>query len=286
MCSIKGEHLKSFIDTWSSPTPEGEMEGMTTQECIAHGLKSNDSLLTIINEFYHIFVICVRDKDVIYQKMTDGSSLYSLVTPSDAAFAALTYVDNYDGWMDTFGKLERKEIKMAPLANATKWVKVRGKTKFYDRLGNEAKDFYKNSLDFFEVVHAEVFEEEDATTCWKKELKEKLDKASREWWEEHGVISRRRKRKAPKQMTARKGLVQGTTINGAAFADYERFLNKDIAVVPKKPTQNEMINLMHNMADNRINMMTESNAESQVPSLPALEHANTDLFGDNEMMGL
>ena len=57
-------------------------------------------------------------------------------------------------------------------------------------------------------------------------------------------------------------------------------------MVPKKPTQNEMINLMHNLADNRINMMTESNAESQVPSLPALEPANTDLFGDNEIMGL
>lgn len=194
-------------------------EGIPMRGEIQESLKSNEDLLTKLVEFYHMYVVHVRDLDVVHRKLCDEISIFDIVSPSDASWATLTFVDNFNGWKDTHEKLEKEEIIAVPSVNDTRWKKCRGRIKFNDRVGPEAREFYRKCEVFFSVV-------QDERTDRDTELKDMLDSRSREWWKENGAVVRTRKRKAPDQVAGKKGKVQAAVVNNAAMLSFKNLMKR------------------------------------------------------------
>ena len=148
-------------------------------ESVQQGLKEGKTLREEIVEFYMVYVICTLDKDKAVAGLSRGESIFSLANSSDAAFAAVTYVDNYNGWKDAYSNIGNREWKK-PTKNPTRWKKVRGKKEFKDRMSPQAKDFYTSSEEFFGALYT------------KSELGEEvrglLDGECKEWWKKNGKV--------------------------------------------------------------------------------------------------
>ena len=91
---------------------------------------SNEEVMAELVLFYHMYVVQVRDIDVVNRNLCDDISVFDIVSPSDASWATLTFVDNFNGWKDSYEKLESGQILAVPNVNQTRWKKCRGKTKF------------------------------------------------------------------------------------------------------------------------------------------------------------
>ena len=165
-----------------------------------------------------MYVVHVRDLDVVKGKLCDDISVFDIVTPSDASWASVTFVDNFNGWKDTIQKMESGEINAVPSVNDTRWKKCRGKIKFSDRVGHDARGFYKKCMLLFSVVQPDRRDDMD------EELKEMLDGRSRKWWKDNGAVVIARKRKAPDQVTGDKGKVQAAVVNDAALLSFSNLL--------------------------------------------------------------
>lgn len=180
-------------------------------------MKSQHELRQKILAFYHKYVIGVRDVDVVRGKVSSGESIFDRVTESDAAFAALVYVDNYGGWVDTINKKAEDPRYQAPKDNKTRWRKVRGKTKNVDRVGKEAKKFYANALEVFGALHGEDQDEE---------LKKLLVTEGKEWWESNMRTKKTKRRMAPSKVNGDSGITQAPAVDKGAFAEFKRLFKK------------------------------------------------------------
>ena len=231
--TFDGNTWKRFIDHWTSPLDEED--GKTVREYIEDGINDKVELQQLLVEFYHMYVVRVRDLDVIHKKLCDGASVFDVVTPSDACWATLTFVDNFDGWKDSYEKLEANLIEVTPKNNETRWKKCRGKTKFYDRVGAEARAFYKSCEVIFSVL-------QDKRDDRDTELRDKLDRLSIAWWKDNGKAVRSRKRNAPDQVVGKRMKVQATAVNDDVFASYNSLLksmtggstSSDSGITPRK----------------------------------------------------
>ena len=210
--TFNGDDWKSFIDTLSMTD-----EGIPLRGEMVESLKTDDDLLTQLVHFYHMYVVHVRDLDVIKGKLCDEISVFDIVTPSDASWASVTFVDNFNGWKDTIQKMESGEINAVPSVNDTRWKKCRGKRKFSDRVGTQARDFYMKCMVLFSVV-------QDGSDDMNGGLKEELDELSRKWWKDNGAGVIGRKRKAPNRVTGDKGRVQAAVVNDAALLSFNILL--------------------------------------------------------------
>ena len=227
-----------FINQYA--LPDGESMGGENgyAEIIQDDFKRKEGVREEMVKFYHMYVICVRDKDVLHAKLCEGESVFGLVTASDAALAALTLVDNYDGWLDTYEKMEDGTIESPPLNNERRWKMCKGKTKFQDRLRKEPKKFYKDALAFFKVLHGKIGDYDD-------DLKRKLDDCSIQWWKDNGVQARKRKsRDAPGRVESKQDKRKASAVDDEVFAHYKAMmgnLGKDSGSVDKENVDNDSV---------------------------------------------
>ena len=211
--TLNGDDWKSFIDALYMTSDEGLPLGDEIEE----SLKNDENLLTQLVDFYHKYVVHVRDLDIVKGKLCDNISVFDIVSPSDASWASVTFVDNFNGWKDTYQKLNAGEITAVPSVNDTRWKKCRGKIKFSDRVGPEAREFYKRCMVLFSVIH-------DNVDVMDGGLKKMLDERSRGWWKDNGAVVIGRKRKAPDPVPGDKGKVQAAVVNSAALSSFRNLL--------------------------------------------------------------
>ena len=216
--------LKKFVDSWAVTSVEGE----TVEERIVAGMKDKVELRRLIVDFYHKYVIGVRDLDVIRGELYKGEHIFTQVTASDAAYAALVFVDNYDGWIDTFEKQKIDPSYKNPKDNKTKWNKVNGKTPFLDRIPKEAKSFYEKAVTMFGVFHDRQDELRGSLNGDQQdeELSKMMGDHSREWWRANMECVKVKKRKAPTQVRGSTGPVQPPVVNRGALAAYKKRYKK------------------------------------------------------------
>jgi len=216
--------LKKFVDSWAVTSVEGE----TVEERIVAGMKDKVELRRLIVDFYHKYVIGVRDLDVIRGELYKGEHIFTQVTASDAAYAALVFVDNYDGWIDTFEKQKIDPSYKNPKDNKTKWNKVNGKTPFLDRIPKEAKSFYEKAVTMFGVFHDRQDELRGSFNGDQQdeELSKMMGDHSREWWRANMECVKVKKRKAPTQVRGSTGPVQPPVVNRGALAAYKKRYKK------------------------------------------------------------
>ena len=182
------------------------------------GLIEKQDVRSSLVGFYHMYAICTRDKDVVMSKLVDGESIFEAVTPSDAAFASLLYVDNYGGWVDTIEKQRITPSYKNPRENKTRWNKVSGKTSFRDRVGKEAKAFYDDSLTLFECLHEE-----------NPVLQDMLKSDSKEWVEANMAAKKVKRRKAGnKALVEEDSAVNAPSVNASVFAAFTAFKKRKL----------------------------------------------------------
>ena len=131
--TFNGDLWKSFVDTLT--TDSTSESGVSVEDHIRNSLVNDEDLMADLVKFYHMYVVQVRDIDVVKRNLCDGISVFDIVTHSDASWATLTFVDNFNGWKDSYEKLGSGQILAVPNVNETRWKKCRGKTKFSDCVG-------------------------------------------------------------------------------------------------------------------------------------------------------
>ena len=141
--------LVNFVEKWW----EG-CDGESVEECVIKGTKEDVDLRRRIVEFYHKYVVCVRDLDVVRAELHGGGHIFTQVTASDAAYAALVFVDNCKGWTDTIEKKKKDPSYKPAQDNRTRRTKVLEKTPYVDRVCKDAKSFYSRAVTVFGVFTA------------------------------------------------------------------------------------------------------------------------------------
>lgn len=152
--NVKGDELMQLISRSSS-------------EDVIGVIGATKEVREIILKFLYDYASCFKDRAEVVQKLSgeeveDGDhqeneqqqSIFDVCDPSDAAIAALFYVDNYKGWEECWNqkKADKDKTYVPPRTNPTKWAKSRGKTRFKDRVSSQAKIFLDTSTAFFEKL--------------------------------------------------------------------------------------------------------------------------------------
>ena len=253
--TFNGDVWKSFVDTLT--TDSTSESGVSVEDHIWNSLVIDEDLMADLVKFYHMYVVQVRDIDVVKRNLCDGISVFDVVTPSDTSWATFTFVDNFNGWKDSYEKLGSGQIRPVPNVNETRWKKWRGKTKFNDRVGPGAKDFYKKCEFFFSVV-------QDNNEEGNSELKEMLDRRSIEWWKLNGTVVTNKKRKAPDQVLGDKGKVQATVVNNDALLSYNKLMKNMGKESSGVPVGGDGVGVFSSMSD------ADSSSETGSPSSSVL----------------
>ena len=116
--TFNGDQWKLCIDSWTAVSTLEE--GISLRDHILDSLKSEEDLMADLVNFYHMYVVQVRDIDVVQRKLCDDISVFDIVSPRDASWATLTFVDNFNGWKDSYEKLESGQIVAVPNVNDTR----------------------------------------------------------------------------------------------------------------------------------------------------------------------
>lgn len=209
------ESLVGFVEKWW----EGS-DGESVEEFVIKGMKEDVDLRRRIVEFYHKYVVCVRDLDVVRAELHGGGHIFTQVTASDAAYAALVFVDNCTGWTDTIVKKRRDPGYKPAQDNKTKWKKVKGKTPYVDRVCKDAKSFYSRAVTVFGVFHSE--QEDLSSDLFGDSIQAMMGEHSRDWWKGTVAVSKLKKRKAPNKVVGAPGVSQAPTLNKGALAAYKK----------------------------------------------------------------
>ena len=175
--------MLKFVEDW---VKNDCTNNCSVDENIVNGVMGEKGLRDHLVHFFYNYVICVGDKDVTTAALANGGTMFQIAEPSDAALAAVLYVDNYDGWCTALKNRDNGSSSADP-KNKTRWPKVRGKVKFKDRVSAEARMFYGNCLTFFNAI----YENDD--------LLDILDEEGKDWWKDNRRVSVRKvKSSAPK----------------------------------------------------------------------------------------
>ena len=116
--TFNGDQWKLCIDSWTAVSTLEE--GISLRDHILDSLKSEEDLMADLVKFYHMYVVQVRDIDVVQRKLCDDISVFNIVSQNDTSWATLTFVDNFNGWKDSYEKLESGQIVAVPNVNDTR----------------------------------------------------------------------------------------------------------------------------------------------------------------------